>query len=71
MDLITELFLVVIVDTDNTRQTTRGVWHKLPPGELKRCELEVTIKASILGVGSFISQVWNIVGRQSLIFNCS
>ena len=71
MDLIAELFLVVIVDTDNTRQTTAVVWHRLPPGELKRYELDVTIKASILGVGCSISQVWNIVGRQSLVFNCS
>ena len=71
MDLIAELFLVVIVDTDNKQQTTPGVWHKLPPGEIKRCELDVTIKASILGVGCSISQVWNIVGRQSLVYNCS
>ena len=59
-----------MVDTDNTRRTTPGVWHRLPPGEQKRSELDVTIKASILGVGSCISQVWNIVGRQSLVFNC-
>ena len=42
MDLIAKLFLVVMVDTDDTRQamddlrwTTPGVWHKLPTGELK------------------------------------
>ena len=71
MDLIAELFLVVIVDTDNTRQTRSGVWHKLPTGDLQKSELNVTIKISILGVGYSISQVWNIVGRQSLVFNCS
>ena len=60
-----------MVDTDNTRRTRQGDWHKLPPpGELKRSELDVTIKASILGVGCCISQVWNIVGRQSLVLNC-
>ena len=60
-----------MVDTDDTRRTTPGKWHKLPPGKLKRYELDVTIKASILGVGCSISQVWNIVGRQSLVYNCS
>ena len=59
-----------MVDTDDTRQTTPGVWHKLPTGDLKKSELDVTIKTSILGVGYSICQVWNIVGRQSLVFNC-
>ena len=39
MDLIASLFLVGMVDTDDTmndrRQTTPGVWQKLPTGELK------------------------------------
>ena len=42
MYLIASLFLVVMVDTDDTRRTvddrrltTPGVWHKLPTGELK------------------------------------
>ena len=33
MDLISKLFLVVMVDTDDGRWTTPG--HKLPTGELK------------------------------------
>ena len=44
MDLIAYIFLVVMVDTDDTqriihdgRWTTPGVWHKLPTGELTRC----------------------------------
>ena len=43
MDLISELFLVVMVDTDGVqrttndgRRTTPRVWHKLPTGELKK-----------------------------------
>ena len=59
-----------MLGTDDTRQTTPGVWHRFPTGDLKKSELDVTIKASILGVGCCISQVWNIVGRQSLVFNC-
>ena len=59
-----------MVDTDDTRRKMPGVWHKLPTGYLKKSELDVTIKASILGVGCPISQVWNIVGRQSLVFSC-
>ena len=42
MDLIASSFLVVMVDTDDTRRTmdnrrrtTSGVWHKLPTGEVK------------------------------------
>ena len=40
MDLIASLFLVVLVDTDDTRRTTdarQRVWHRpnLPTGELK------------------------------------
>ena len=40
MDLISQLFLVVMVDTDDTDdgqrlRTTPGVWHKRPTGELK------------------------------------
>ena len=35
MDLIASLFQVVLVDIDDTRRTTPGVWHKLPTGELK------------------------------------
>ena len=31
--------------------TTPGVLHKLLTGELKKSELDVTIRASILGVG--------------------
>ena len=45
MDLLALLFLVVMVDTDDTRrtmdygrQTTPGVWHELPTGELKKIE---------------------------------
>ena len=52
-----------MVDTDDTRQTTPGLWHELPRGDLKKCELDITTKASILGVGCSISQVWNIVCR--------
>ena len=33
--MISQLFLIVMVDTDDTRQTTPQVWHKLPTGELK------------------------------------
>ena len=43
MDLISQLFLVVMVDTDNTQHTTDDdrrtsprVWHKLPTGELRK-----------------------------------
>ena len=46
MDLIAQLFLVVMVDTDDTRHTTDdgrhtmpGVWHKLPTGELKNLKI--------------------------------
>ena len=35
MNLIASLFLIVMVDTDDGRRTTPGVWHKLPTGELK------------------------------------
>ena len=44
MDLMAQLFLVVMVDTDDTRRTIHdgrrttpgvGLWHKLPTGELK------------------------------------
>ena len=35
MDFISKLFLVVMVDKDNTRhRRTIGVWHKLHTGEL-------------------------------------
>ena len=37
-----------MVDTDDTQRTTPGVWHKLPTGDLKKSELDVTIKISIL-----------------------
>ena len=60
-----------MVDTDDTRRTMPGVYHKLPTGDLQKSELDVTIKTSILGVGCSISQVWNIVRRQSLVFDCS
>ena len=65
-----------MVDTVDTRNMTdhgqrQGYCYKLLTGELKKSELDVTIKASILGVGCSISQAWNIVGRQSLVFNCS
>ena len=37
MDLISELFLVVVVDTNDTswKWTKTGEWHKLPTSELK------------------------------------
>ena len=34
MDLIPLLFLVDMVDTDDTRRTTSRVWHKLPTDEV-------------------------------------
>ena len=39
--------------THDTRRTTDkpGVWHKFHTWELKKSELDVTIRASILGVG--------------------
>ena len=30
-----------MVDTDNTRRTTPGVWYKLSTGNLKKSELDV------------------------------
>ena len=51
MDLISSLFLVVMVDTDDTprtihdgRRTTPRVWHKLPTGELKSNTCAYTVK---------------------------
>ena len=39
--------------THDTRRTTDkpGVWNKFLTGELNKSELDVTIRASILGVG--------------------
>ena len=39
--------------THDTRRNTDKpeVWHKFLTGELKKSELDVTIRASILGVG--------------------
>ena len=43
--------------THDTRRTTdkEGVWHMFLTGELKKSELDVTIRASILAVGVNIS----------------
>ena len=37
--------------THDGPQTTPGAWHKFLTGELKISELDVTIRASILGGG--------------------
>ena len=37
--------------THDGPQKTPGVWHKFLTGELKKSELVVTIRDSILGVG--------------------
>ena len=37
--------------THDGPQTMPGVWHKLLRGELNKSEVDVTIRASILGVG--------------------
>ena len=60
MDLIA--FLVVMVDTDDTRRTmddrrrtTPGVWHKLPTGELK---MEIPGGSPFVALGALNALVW-------------
>ena len=61
--------------THDTRRTTDkpGVWHKLITGELKKSELDVTIRASILGVGVLYlrfgtleeNKVWHLTASEN------
>ena len=45
-----------MVDTDDTRRTTAGVWHKLPKGELKIFKFEDQFNLENQGQGHKFSQ---------------
>ena len=59
--------------THNRPRTTQGVWHKLLKGEVKKSELDIIIRASILGVrvlylrfGTFSEEkVWYLTASEN------
>ena len=50
---------------DRRRNTDKPeVWHKILTGELKKSELDVTIRASILGVGVLYLRFGTLEGNK-------